>query len=141
MGASALEQPSELEVKNARKVLDMLSEIEDISYEVIRDDVFKIKDNITGTICLIDVEETMVCLQTNVCDLPADQKLKAGVLEFLMNLNGNVLHGKFAVRGQKIVYADTLEIENLDRNELEASVGWCLGAVGSNIEQIAGMVS
>jgi hypothetical protein len=42
----------------------------------------------------------------------------------LLQMNNTLVHGSFALddAGKNIFFRDTLELENLDRNELEASI-------------------
>lgn len=125
--------PSKLEIENAGKVLDMLSEIDDITFKRLREDIFEVTNITTGISCIVDVEESIVCIFTEVCDLPADSK---GLCFELLKANAEAVHGKFQIKDGKISFQDNLEIENLDRNEFEASLGWTFASVNKNLEFI-----
>jgi len=45
-------------------------------------------------------------------------------LKFLLETNRNIIHGAFVLNetGEKVIFRDTLQVENLDLNELEASI-------------------
>lgn len=47
-----------------------------------------------------------------------------GVYEQLLIKNRDIVHGAFALdnTGKKVVFRDTLQLENLDQNEIEGSV-------------------
>jgi len=127
--------PSELEIKNAQKVKLFLTDIDDIGYEAIREDIFKV---VAGSLnCIVDVEETIVTIAMEVCDIPSDDTKKNALFELLLKLNKDAIHGKFALIEDKVYVLDNLEIENLDQNELEASLGWVFTIVNNNLEAIA----
>ena len=47
-----------------------------------------------------------------------------GVLKQLLQKNRDIVHGAFVLdeSGQKVIFRDTLQLENLDLNELEGSI-------------------
>ncbi len=54
-------------------------------------------------------------------------KVKAGNGEFfkrVLQMNRNLVHGAFVLDddAERLIFRDTLELENLDRNELEGSI-------------------
>jgi hypothetical protein len=114
-------KPSVIELENTNKILDLLVNIEGISYLNIREDIFKINGP-EGTNCILDVEETLVCISSEICDIPIDEPKE--LFKYLLSLNNKAVHGKFVIYNNKIYFKDNLEIENLDKNELEASLNW-----------------
>jgi hypothetical protein len=48
----------------------------------------------------------------------------AQVLRSLLKKNREIVHGAFALddEGKRLIFRDTLELENLDLNEIEASI-------------------
>ena len=67
--------------------------------------------------------------------LPAtDEK----VLKRLLQLNRTLVHGAFAVDdgGEKVIFRDTLQLENLDLNELEASINALSLALAENSAEL-----
>ena len=128
-------KPSAVEIENAKKVLEFLSEMKGISYTLAREDIFQVKSNETSLICIVDVEPSIVCLSIEVCDVP--EEYKAELDDLFMVLNGQAIHGKFVRLNKKYYFRDNLEFLNLDFNELEASLKWSFGMVGGNISKIA----
>lgn len=60
-------------------------------------------------------------LRVKVVDLPADPS--ADLLRFLLELNAtDLVHGAYAIENDAIVLVESLEMENLDNNELQAVV-------------------
>lgn len=133
MDLTKLPECSELEIKNAAIIAEFLSEIEDISYKKLREDIFEVTS--AGLTCIVDVEDTLVCVAMDVCDLP-DQGTAELLLQ-LMELNAQAIHGKFCLSGSKILMKDNLEIENIDKNEFEASLSWLFAMVRANIKNIS----
>lgn len=129
--------PSELEIKNAQKVVGFLSDMEGISFKSLREDIFEV-EAVGGGSCLIDVEESIVCLQVEICDVP--EVNVAELDSFFMEQNGKAVHGKFAKIGGKYFFKDNLEFANLDFNELEASLKWCFGMVTNNVQKVVSIM-
>jgi len=143
---------SQIEIDNAQKVLEYLSTMEDISFKNVREDIFEVSCD--GLTCLVDVEDTIVCLAMDVMDVPIlnkpfncleemrskENSIKLNLYELLLRLNSEAIHGKFCIHEEKIFMKDNLEFENLDKNELESSLAWIFAVVRKNIEKIASIV-
>ena len=61
----------------------------------------------------------------------------------LLQMNRNLVHGAFVLDedGESILFRDTLQLENIDRNELEASIhslGLALAEYSSELLEYAG---
>jgi len=129
---------SELEVKNADKVLSMLQQIDGITYERVTDDVFLVNETESGNglSMTIDAEESVVCLIMDIMDIPENADYRCDVLEDLLKINDTAVHGKFCVSGSKILFKDNLEAENMDQNELEASMAHMFLTIAQNMEKL-----
>lgn len=70
---------------------------------------------------VIDCEEEIVILEQFILDL---QGADAGVLTRLLQINRELVHGALALdeSGRRVVFRDTLALENLDLNELDGSI-------------------
>lgn len=115
-------QVSEKEIKNAEKVLLLLSQIDGISYEQQEDrpDIFVVNEEDTQLSLIVDVEEDTVVAFIEVT--PFSYHLPEGLGERLLGLNNGAVHGAFTINNQKLYFKSNLQIENLDLNELEASI-------------------
>lgn len=131
--------PSAIELLNTDKILDILVGIEGISYTNIREDIFNITGP-EGATCILDVEETLVCIGAEICDIPLEVSQQAKLFKCLLDLNNEAIHGKFAINGGKIFFKENLEIENLDPNELEAALGWVLVMVVKSVDKISTII-
>jgi hypothetical protein len=70
---------------------------------------------------IISYEEPILLMRVNLMKIPESNK--ESFYERLLKLNATEIpHGAFGVEDQNVVLIDTLQVENLDRNELQASV-------------------
>jgi len=111
-----------IEIENSLKVLEMLSEIEEIDPKQIKDDLFEITEPESGLILGIDVEETTIVFFMDIGEVEKISQ-KLGELLLIIN-NKEATHGAFGYDPNKkrIIFKNTLEIENLDLNELKSSI-------------------
>lgn len=70
---------------------------------------------------IIDCEDPILILEQLVMPVPKDPK---DLYKRLLQMNRNLVHGAFVLDEdcKHIIFRDTLQLENLDLNELEASV-------------------
>ena len=70
---------------------------------------------------VIDCEEPIVILEQVIMPVP-DQP--GGLYERLLKLNRELVHGAFVLddEAKRVIFRDTLQLANLDRNELEGSI-------------------
>ncbi len=70
---------------------------------------------------VIDCEEPIVVLEQVIMKANQDSDL---FFKRLLQINRNLVHGAFVLdeEARVILFRDTLQLENLDRNELEGSI-------------------
>jgi hypothetical protein len=70
---------------------------------------------------VIDCEEPIAILELPVMEVPGEP---GELFRRLLQMNRELVHGAFVLdeAGQRVLWRDTLELGNLDRNELEGSV-------------------
>lgn len=70
---------------------------------------------------VIDCEEPILVLEQLIMRTPQNP---GDLYKRLLQMNRSLVHGAFVLDedGESILFRDTLQIENLDRNELEASI-------------------
>ncbi len=94
----------------------------DITFENEEDRVFVVNDEEKGLKNLvIGCAEPLVILEQYLFDINSENMQG---LKYLLEKNREIVHGAFALdeSGTKVLFRDTLQIENLDFNELEASI-------------------
>ncbi|HSE46852.1 MAG TPA: hypothetical protein VLA89_16155 [Gemmatimonadales bacterium] len=77
---------------------------------------------VAGAEVVVHYAPPVVILRVTVMTLPAATPRRSELLRELLELNArDLVHGAYGLEGDKVVLTDTLELENLDFNEFEAS--------------------
>ena len=109
--------------ENLQKVKDYLEELEfSISSEDVAEELVVIDDEEKGIKNLIiDCEDPVLVLEQVIMDVPQNTE---GFFKRLLQMNRTLVHGAFVLdeEGTKVIFRDTLQLENLDRNELDGSI-------------------
>ena len=128
--------PTGLEIKNADKILLLLSKIDGISYEQQpeRQDIFVVHEEDSDLKLIIDVEEDTVVSFMEITSYEGN--LPEGLAEKLLEMNHGAVHGAFTTKNGKLYFKSNLQIEHIDLNEIEASIRSCFLTVYNNIETI-----
>ncbi len=103
------------------KIEEYLLELE-LPYEKVAEDMWIVKDeyDYLDNIVLI-YSPPILILRVKVMPVPEENKEE--LFRKLLELNAtDLLHGAYAIDGNNIIIIDTLEVENLDLNELQASI-------------------
>lgn len=89
---------------------------------------------------IVDCEDGVVVLEQLIFPLPADAG--ADALRRLLQINRSLVHGAFVLDDEgRVLFRDTLQLENLDANELASSIDALslgLAEFGSELLAIAG---
>jgi len=109
--------------ENLQKVKDYLDELEfSISSEDEAEEMVVIDNEDKGLKNLIiDCEDPILVLEQVIMDVPQNTE---GFYKRLLQMNRTLVHGAFVLdeEGAKVIFRDTLQLENLDKNELEGSI-------------------
>ncbi len=93
-----------------------------ISHEDPKEELVVIDDDERGIKNLvIDCETPILILEQVVIPMPQDS---SDFCKRLLQINRTLVHGAFVLdeEGTTLIFRDTLQLENLDRNELEGSI-------------------
>ncbi|TFG84612.1 MAG: hypothetical protein E4H20_02675 [Spirochaetales bacterium] len=103
------------------KVESYLMEL-DLSYQEASANTFFIDDDTRGLPGIaITIDEPVVFIRAKVMVLP--KIVNKELLETLLKLNAtDIMHGAYGIDGNDIVLVDTLEYDNMDKNEFEAAL-------------------
>ena len=95
--------------------ISIVSEDEAEELVVVEDEENGIKN------LVIDCEAPIVVLEQVIMKVPAKTEI---LYKRLLQLNRELIHGAFVLDETEtyIIFRDTLQLENLDRNELEGSI-------------------
>ncbi len=80
---------------------------------------------------VIDCEDPIVILEQLIMPVPATP---GDFFRRLLQMNRTLVHGAFVLdeEGKNVLFRDTLQLENLDQNELEGSIGALSLALAEN---------
>ena len=86
---------------------------------------------------VVDCEAPIVVMEQLIMELPA---ASAEVFRRLLQMNRTLVHGAFVLDedGKQLFFRDTLQLENLDRNELEGSVASLSLALAEHASELLG---
>lgn len=109
--------------KYFEKVRNYLLELEyEISGENEAEGIFVVQNPEMGIVnMIIDCEDLVLILEQHLFDM---KNADVETLKTLLQLNRNIVHGALVLdeTGTRVIFRDTLQLRNLDLNELEASV-------------------
>ena len=88
---------------------------------------------------VIDCESPILILEQVIMPMPQDS---SDFCKRLLQMNRTLVHGAFVLddEGTTLLFRDTLQLENLDRNELEGSIdalSFALAGYGSELVSFA----
>ncbi|MGR3318868.1 MAG: YbjN domain-containing protein [Candidatus Anammoxibacter sp.] len=86
---------------------------------------------------IIDCEDPILILEQIIMDVPSKTD---SVFKRLLQMNRTLVHGAFVLDedGKRILFRDTLQIANLDLNEIEGSIRALGLALAENAEELLG---
>lgn len=127
-------------IENFLKVKEYLTELSlPISQENEADHYFVINDDDNGIQNMaIYVEDPIVVIEQFLFEI---KKPTNEMLIDILKKNRDIIHGAMVLdgTGQKVLFRDTLQSENLDLNELEASINALSMLLSEYSEQIIAM--
>ncbi len=109
----------------------------DADYEELDTDLFlvKSKDEDAPPV-VVSVTPPLLLIRVKVMDLPPE-KGSTELYRTLLELNAtDIVHGAYGIEDGELIISDTLELNNLDFGELQASVESVLMAISSHVEKI-----
>ena len=98
----------------------------DLEYRIVSEDISeelfiveKEEDGIANVI--VDCEDSILIIEGLLFEL---KKGSEDIYKSLLVMNRQIVHGAFVLdeEGKKVIFRDTLQLENLDLNELESSL-------------------
>lgn len=91
-----------------------------------------------GAEVVVHFAPPVMLLRVRVMELPAGGSRQGELFRQLLEFNArDLVHGSYGLEGDHIVLTDTLELENLDYNEFEASFDSVTLALASHMGALA----
>lgn len=111
----------------------------DLNYEILKEDeaegLFIISAEDKGVANMVlDCEGDILIIEQRIFDLKTEQ---GNVYKDLLQINRTVVHGAYALaeNGKIVIFRDTLQLANLDLNELEASINSLTLSLAENAQR------
>jgi hypothetical protein len=88
---------------------------------------------------IVDCEDSILIIEQVIMMVPSEPR---DLFKRLLQINRDLVHGAFVmdIDAEYILFRDTLQLENLDRNELEASIHALSLALAEYGEEMLGYV-
>jgi hypothetical protein len=105
--------------------------------EELGDGLWKVKTSEESEV-VVSYAPPVLILRVRVMELPADATRKAELFRQLLEYNAaDLVHGSYGVENNHVVLTDTLELENLDFSEFEASFDSLTLALATHLGALA----
>lgn len=120
-------------------IADYLDRLDSGSADVqeVKPDLWLVK-TVAGAEILVNFASPVVILRITVMLLPAGTARQALLFRQLLEYNArDLVHGAYGLEGDKVVLTDTLELENLDFSEFEASFDSLTLALATHLGALA----
>ena len=122
---------------NFEKVKGFLLDLDlNITHENEAEELVVVQDEESGISNLIvDCEDQIVIFEQPIMPVPKDS---ADFYKRLLQMNRTLVHGAFVLNedASMIFFRDTLQLENLDKNELEGSISALSLALAENAAEL-----
>jgi hypothetical protein len=110
-----------------------------LEHEQPADDMWLVQTNgEDGVRLVVHHSPPILLLRLKVLEVPEDERQCAELYRRLLELNAtDLLHASYGIEDEDVILYDTLELENLDFNEVQASVDSMQMALASHREQLS----
>ncbi len=106
-------------------------------FEEVDDGMFLVGTDNGGAPIVVHHSEPVLVVRMKVMDLPPDSDGLGGLYETLLKLNAtDVIHGAYGIEEGELILSDTLQLANLDFEELRASLESVQLAASSHLSRI-----
>ena len=109
----------------------------DADFEEVDDGMFLVRTENGGAPIVVHHSEPVLVVRMKVMDLPTDTDGLGDLYETLLRLNAtDVIHGAYGIEEGELILSDTLQLGNLDFEELRASLESVQLAASSHLSRI-----
>ena len=107
----------------------------DLDWEEVDEGMFLVQSPSGGVV--VHLSDPVLLLRLKVMDLPGNGADLAALYRVLLELNAtDIVHGAYGIEEGELIISDTLELETLDFEELQASVESLQYAASSHLTRI-----
>ena len=111
----------------------------DLQYDEVEDGLWVVQmDSEDGVHLVVNHTPPVLVFRLKVLDVPRDEAKCAELYRRLLELNAtDLLHAAYGLEEGDVILTETLELENLDFNEFQATVDSFQVALASHMEQLS----
>jgi hypothetical protein len=92
-----------------------------LTFEEVGENIWIISDEEKGLgNVVVFAQDSLVTIRTRIMNIPKERREE--FFEELLRLNVDLVHGAYAIEENDVILMDTLELENLDLPEFQASL-------------------
>ena len=107
----------------------------DLDWEEVDEGMFLVQSSSGGVV--VHLSDPVLLLRLKVMDLPGDGANLTELYRTLLEFNAtDIVHGAYGIEEGELIISDTLELGNLDFEELQASVESLQYAASSHLDRI-----
>jgi hypothetical protein len=110
----------------------------ELDYEEVEPGMWVVQTAGEDVRLVIHYSPPVLLLRLKVLEVPKDEEQCAKLYRRLLELNAtDLVHGAYGIEEEDVILSDTLELENLDSNEFQASLDSIQMAVASHFGALA----
>ncbi len=110
----------------------------ELPYQELDEGLWVVGDGQEVAAVIVNHDPPLLLMRVEVMDAPKDEDLRNGLFRELLELNAtDLVHGAYGLDGNEIVLTDTLQLEDLDFSEFQASLESILLALRSHFETLS----
>jgi hypothetical protein len=92
----------------------------------------------TGARVVVHYSPPLLILRAKVLDVPEGESRCVALYRRLLELNAmDLVHGSYGIEADDVILSDSLELENLNFNEFQASLDSIQVALASHLEELS----
>jgi len=112
----------------------------ELPYQELEDGLWVVRgDGQEGSAAVfVSHDPPLLLMRVGVMDAPEDEELRKGLFRELLEMNATELvHGAYGLDGDEVVLTDSLQLEDLDFSEFQASLESIMLALRSHYENLS----
>jgi hypothetical protein len=109
-----------------------------LDHEEINEGMWLVRAGATDAGIVIHLSPPLLVFRMKVLDLPADEPRCMALFRRLLELNAtDLVHAAYALEEGDVILTESMEVENLDFNEFQATVDSFQMALASHLDALA----
>lgn len=107
----------------------------ELPFQELEEGLWVVGDRQEAAAVFVNFDPPLLLMRVEVMDAPEDDKLRNGLFRELLELNAtDMVHGAYGLDDNAIVLTDSLQLEDLDFSEFQASLESIILALRSHFE-------